>query len=90
MSEEYGKPTLAPIWFDFDNAQLAPTEAHMALSRTDVLGIVQSAFDEFGPATERLVEVKREVLAEVADGKLAHALRTAIVGAGKACCKCCA
>jgi hypothetical protein len=90
MSEEYGKPTLAPIWFDFDNARLAPTEACMALSRTDVLGIVQSALDEFGPATERLVEVKREVLNEVAEGKLAHALRTAIVGAGKACCKCCA
>jgi hypothetical protein len=90
MSEEYGKPTLAQIWFDFDNAHLTPADAHLALSRTDVLGIVQSAFEEFGPATERLVDVKREVLNEVADGRLAHALRAAIVGAGKACCKCCA
>ena len=90
MPEEYREPSIAPIWFDFDNAQLAPAEDHMALSRTDTLGIVLSAFSELAPAAERLNEVKREVLAEVSEGKLAHALRTAIVGAGKACCKCCA
>lgn len=89
MSDEYSKPAIAPIGYDFDNLRLSPAETYIELSRTDVLGIVQSAFDEFGPTTERLVEVKREVLAEVADGKLVHALRTAIVGAGKACCNCC-
>jgi hypothetical protein len=89
MSEEYRTPAITPISFDFDNSQLAPADAHMALSRTDVLGIVQSAFRELAPASERLVEVKREVLADVSEGKLAHALRTAIVGAGRACCKCC-
>lgn len=89
MSEDYGKPAILPVAFDFEKARLDRSELFMTLSRKDVLGIVQSAFEEFGPATERLVEVKREVLAEVAEGKLAHALRTAIVGAGKACCTCC-
>ena len=89
MSEEYEKPALVSVAFDFENVRLAPGENTMALARKDVLGIVQSAFDELGPVNERIVTVKREVLAEVAEGKLAHALRTAIVGAGKACCTCC-
>lgn len=89
MSEEYAEPVLGPITFDFDSVRLAPTEASTPLTRMDVLGIVQSAFEEFGPATEQLVEVKREVLDEVAEGKLGQALRTAIVGAVKSCCNCC-
>jgi hypothetical protein len=89
MSEDYTKPNLRHVWFDFENAQLAPTDCSMDLTRTDVLGIVLSAFDELETATERLVDVKREVLTEVSEGKLGHALRTAIVGAGKACCTCC-
>ncbi len=89
MPEDYGKPSIVPLAFDFDNARLARAEAYMTLSRKDVLGIVQSAFDELGPASEPLIAVKREVVAEVAEGKLAHALRTAIVGAGKVGCTCC-
>ncbi|WP_017664573.1 hypothetical protein [Porphyrobacter sp. AAP82] len=89
MSENYGKPAILPVAFDFEKARLDRTEPYMTLSRKDVLGIVQSAFDEFGPASERLVAVKREVLAEVAEGKLAHALRTAIVGAGAVRCTWC-
>lgn len=89
MSEEYEKPSLAPVMFDFENSGLTPDGNSLNLGRKDVLGIVQSAFDELGPVNERLVAVKREVLAEVVDGKLADALRTAIVGAGKAGCTCC-
>lgn len=90
MSELYGKPAIVPIGFDFEDSFLTDTQAYMTLSRKDVLGIVQSAFDEIGPATDNLIDVRREVLADVAEGKLAHALRTAIVGAGKSGCKCCA
>ena len=89
MSDDYGKPAITPITFDFDKARLEPDAASIMLSRKDVLGIVQSAFEELGPASERLIAVKREVLAEVADGRPADALRAAIVGAGKACCTCC-
>ncbi len=84
--EKYGKPAIGVINFDFDSAQLARTEVYMTLSRTDVLGIAQSAFDELGPQSPELVAIKREVLSEVSEGKLAHALRTAIIGAGKAGC----
>lgn len=90
MSEEYGKPAITPVAFDFEDSPIPSGQSAITLSRMDVLGIVQSAFDDLGPTSERIIEVKREVLGEVADGKLAHALRTAIVGAGKACCKCCA
>jgi hypothetical protein len=89
MSDEYGKPAITPIAFDFDKARLAPEQTAITLSRKDVLGIVQSAFEELGPVSEKLIAVKREVLAEVAEGRPAHALRTAIVGAGKACCTRC-
>ncbi len=84
MSEKYGEPAIVPVTFDFENANLTDAQSCMTLSRKDVLGIVQSAFDELGPATERLVEVKREVLRDVAEGRLAHALCAAIIGAGKA------
>lgn len=89
MSEEYGAPAIQPIGFDFETARLAPSQTHLPLSRIDVLGIVQAAFEEFGPATEKIIAVKSEVLNEVSDGKLAQALRTAIVGAGKSGCSCC-
>ena len=73
------------IAYDFDNVpQLTHTDVYMTLSRKDVLGIVQSAFDEMGPNNPELVEIKRQVLSEVSEGKLAHALRSAIIGAGKA------
>lgn len=90
MSEEYGKPALAPVAFDFETSRLESEQNSITLSRKDVLGIVQSAFDDLGPVTDRIVAVKRDVLGEVADGNLAKALRTAIIGAGKAGCTCCA
>lgn len=90
MSEEYGKPTIVPVAFDFENSPKVSEQPVISLSGKDVLGIVQSAFDDLGPVNEQIVAVKRDVLAEVSDGKLAEALRTAIVGAGKAGCKCCA
>ena len=89
MSDEYGKPAITPTAFDFDTAQLAPDQTAITLSRKDVLGIVQSAFEELGPTSKELIAIKREVFAEIADGRPAHALRTAIVGAVKACCTCC-
>jgi|GEM_PF-2790175 len=84
MTKNYGRPAVLPITFQFEDAQLATTETHIILSRKDVLGIVQAAFDELGLQSPELIAIKREVLEEVAEGKLAHALRTAIVGAGKA------
>lgn len=90
MSDEYGKPAVVPLGFDFENSCLTNAETSLSLSGKDVLGIVQSALDDLGPMSERIVSVKRDVMAEVSEGKLAHALRTAIVGAGKAGCNCCA
>lgn len=89
MSKDYGKPGITPVGFDFENSGLSRAEATMTLSRKDVLGIVHSAFEELGGQSERLIAVKRDVLGEVSEGRLAHALRTAIVGAGKAGCSCC-
>jgi hypothetical protein len=81
----YEQPGLRSLTYDFDNAPLLDrTEAYMTLSRKDVLGIVQSAFDEIGLQGSDLNAIKQAVLQDVAEGKLAHALRTAIVGAGKA------
>lgn len=89
MSKDYQKPKLVPVSFDFENAApLAHTQPYMTLSRMDVLGIVQSAYDELGASDSGLIAAKRDVLGEVADGQLALALRTAIVGAGKAGCGC--
>ncbi|MCZ8370242.1 MAG: hypothetical protein O9293_09805 [Porphyrobacter sp.] len=90
MSEEYCKPVIDSLAFDFDDVRLAPHQNSIALSGKDVLGIVQSALDELGAPTEEVIAVKREVLGQVSEGKLAQALRTAIVGAGKAGCTCCA
>lgn len=89
MSRGYEKGNLTRLGFDFDDSVLARAEAYLTLSRKDVLGIVQSAFDELGEDDPDLVAIKRQVLAEVGAGHLAHALRTAIIGAGKACCPCC-
>lgn len=89
MAKEYGKPVVRPIRFDFDVAPLVQAEAYMTLSRKDVLGIVQSAYDELGSQNPALVAIKRDVLSEVSEGKLAKALHTAILGAGKTCCACC-
>lgn len=87
MSTGYGKANLTRLGFDFEKSILARTQPYLTLSRKDVLGIVQSAFDELGADDPELIAIKRDVLSEVSEGKLAHALRTAIVGAGKACCR---
>lgn len=83
MIEDYTPPGLAPLGFDFEQADRASDKASLTLSGTEVLGIVQSALAELGPASERIIAVKRDVLEKVAEGRLAEALHTAIVGAGK-------
>lgn len=83
MSEEYANPAFAPIAFDFENSKLNSDQNGIVFSGKDVLGIVQAAFDEIGPLDGAMIAIKREVLAEVAAGRLAHALRTAIVGAAR-------
>ncbi len=89
MSQQYGKPAIVPVGFDFESARLTDAQAYVTLSRSDVLGIVQSAFEAIGPASQSTIAVKHEVLDTVAEGRLADALRTAIIGAGKAGCTCC-
>lgn len=89
MTDNHRSPHLDRLGFDFEKSVLARAQAYLTLSHMDVLGIVQSAFDELGADDPELVAIKRQVLAEVGEGKLAHALRSAIVGAGKACCPCC-
>lgn len=87
MSKDYSKGSLTLLGFDFDGSVLSRADAYLTLSRKDVLGIVQSACEELGADDPELIAIKRKVLAEVGEGKLAHALRTAIVGAGKARCR---
>lgn len=90
MSKQYDTPRIVPLHYDFEGApQLGRTDAYMTFSRKDVLAIVHSAFDEIAPQHPDLTAIKQNVLQEVADGRLAHAVRTAIVGAGRTCCACC-
>jgi hypothetical protein len=89
ISEEYRKPAIAPVAFDFEKSHVSRDETTIALSRLDVLGIVQSAFSEFEPGNGSMIAVKRKVVGEVSEGQLADALRTAIIGAGKMGCACC-
>lgn len=79
---DYRKPGIVPIRFNFDGPDWDERQ-YITLSGKDVLGIVQAAFEELGPQSPELIAIKREVLKEVSEGKLAHALRAAIVGAGK-------
>lgn len=85
MRERYTGPALVSVGFDFETCQVE-SQTHLHLSSKDVLGIVQSAFGELGSHDLALTEVKREVLDQVADGRLAKALHTAIIGAGKSHC----
>lgn len=84
MSKNYASPEVGPIEFDFEDSILPNAQAYMTLSRKDVLGIVNSAFAQLGADRRALVAVKREVLEAVVEGRLAEALRIAIVGAGQA------
>ena len=83
VTDDNRKTVLTRLNFDFEQSLLARCDAYLTLSRKDVLGIVQSAFDELGGNDPDLVMIKQQVLEEVAEGKLAHALRTAMIGAGQ-------
>jgi len=85
MAEEYDRRGLEPITFDFAGSRSTDGSC-LTLSQRDVLAIVQSAFDELGAKVPALIAVKRDVLDEVAKGRLADALRLAIIGAGRAHC----
>ncbi len=89
MTDDYRPPKLDNLGFDFENSILARAQAYLTLSRKDVLGIVQSAFSELGADDPELIAIKRQVLNDVGEGKLAPALRTAIIGAGRRGCTCC-
>ena len=83
MTAEYDTPKLQPIAFDFDAAPPIPANAVLSLSHKDVLGIVHSALDALDSEDRALNAVRRSVLEHVAAGKLAEALREAIIGAGR-------
>ena len=89
MTDDYRSPRLDRLSFDFENSVLTRADAYLTLSRKDVLGIVQASFEELGSDDPVLIVAKQDVLEEVAQGKLAHALRTAIIGAGQRRCACC-
>lgn len=89
MKEDRQDLHLTRLDYDFNGARLDRLEAYLTLSRKDVLGIVQSSFEELGPFDAAILDIKRRVFDEVAEGNLALALRSAIVGAGKRGCRCC-
>jgi hypothetical protein len=80
VTDDYRKSALSRLDFDFEGSHLARHDAYLTLSRKDVLGIVQSALDELGWDETDVTAVKKQVFEEVADGALAQALRTAIIG----------
>lgn len=83
MKQDYGPARLVHLDFDFERKILRHCDAYLTLSRKDVLAIVQSAFAELGETDPQLIAVKQQVLEDIAEGKLAHALRSAIIGAGQ-------
>ncbi|MBI1402355.1 MAG: hypothetical protein GC147_03985 [Porphyrobacter sp.] len=83
MSEDYARPRLASLEFDFTKAALTRADAFMTLSRKDVLAIVQAALRELETDEAERIAIMREVLDVVAAGRLADALRCAIVHAGR-------
>lgn len=84
MSSHYDGLNLKPLAFDFDAGEPVGLNGSVTLTGLDVLGIVQAAFDDLAPRDDQLlVAVKLAVLEEVAEGRLAEALRTAITGAGR-------
>jgi hypothetical protein len=83
MTDQYRPTALTRLSFDFEAAVLRRCDAYLTLSRKDVLGIVQSACDKLEADDPDLIALKQRVLEDVAEGKLAHALRTAIIGAGE-------
>ena len=82
MSQEYRKASITRHGFDFDSRVLMPGEVFLTLSHTGVLGVVQSAFDALDADDPALLAVKARVMQEVAEGRLADALRSANIGAG--------
>ena len=89
MTDDYRSPRLDRLGFDFENSVLTEGDTALRLSRKHVLGIVQASYEELGSDDPALIVAKQDVLEEVAQGKLAHALRTAIIGAGQSRCTCC-
>lgn len=85
MPNHYDRQGAKPVEFDFEAGGRAGRDGALSLTGMDVLGIIQSAFDDLGAQNAQIIAVKREVLDLVADGQYAHAVRAAIVGAGKAC-----
>ena len=80
----YTSPKLSALEFDFDGgAPLDQKQARVELSGKDVLGIVQSAFDEIASDSRDLIDAKRAIFEQVAKGGLASALRAAIVAASR-------
>jgi hypothetical protein len=81
---DYRPPVSSQLAYDFDGAPPIEPGRALYLSHKDVLGLVQSALEELGSRDPALIALKRAVFEEVVDGRLAEALRTAIVGAGRA------
>lgn len=89
MTQDYRKQRLDRLGFEFEDAVTAKLDAHLTLSHKEVLGIVQASYDALGADDPQLIAAKRAVFEEVAQGKLARAIRTAIIAAGKRQCNCC-
>ena len=83
MPSEYRKPRLSPLSFNFHDQPASDPGTAITLSPMDVLGIVHAAFEAIDPDDPGLRIAKFKVLEEVATGRLAHALRDAIVAAGQ-------
>jgi hypothetical protein len=81
---DYRSPISCQLAYDFENAPIIPPGQCLSLSHKEVLAIVQSALDELGPPDAARLTLKRRVFEEVAEGRLAQALRTAILGANSA------
>lgn len=76
----YSKPAMTRLAVD-DGVQPGGLPASPAtLSAMDLLRVVQSALDELGlPMDGHVAELKRSVLEEVSAGRLANAMKLAIV-----------
>lgn len=80
----YRQPGLTKLAGRGEGLRSAFQPASTALPAMDILRVVQSAFDELGvPRDRSLVELKLRVLEEVSAGRLANAVKLAIVAAGQ-------
>lgn len=80
----YAKPSLAPLTHEAAPLPADADGVRDTLSGMEVLRVVQTAFDEPGlPRDAALAEVKLRILEEVSAGRLAEAMRLAILAAGE-------